>query len=154
MFRSDDLYREINYVIEQFSQILIHYLGQCTQMAQTQEYAQDMSKIKDIYGVMNAILHIIESFLSQEQLPDYYEEQLPEITKSCLFILQQEYPHFNQIPEEISKAQGKVVSLVCLYQFKFYEYFKDYTDGMFNGIWSLIPGNKIMPSKQCSKLVK
>jgi len=92
MFRSDDLYREINYVIENFSNILLSYLTQCVTMAQDPNVARDESQIRNIYGVMNSILHIIESFLSQEELPDFYEEQLPAISNSCLFILSQEYP--------------------------------------------------------------
>jgi hypothetical protein len=29
---------------------------------------------KTNYGVMNSILHIIQSILGQEELPDFYEE--------------------------------------------------------------------------------
>ena len=43
---------------------------------------------------MNSILHIIESILSQEELPDFYEENLPTITNVCNFILVQDYPNF------------------------------------------------------------
>ena len=80
---------------------------------------------------MNSILHIIESLISQEELPDYYEENLPHITNACLFILAQDYPKFAKIPEEIIKARGKVVSLTYLYTFKFGEYFTKYSDTMF-----------------------
>ena len=87
---------------------------------------------------MNSILHIIESVLSQEELPDYYEENLPNITEACLFILAQDYPKFAKIPEEIIKARGKVVSLVYLYTFKFGEYFSKYSETVFQAIWTII----------------
>ena len=32
------------------------------------------------------------------------------------------------MPDEITKARGKVVSLLCLYTFKFGEYFGPYTE--------------------------
>ena len=41
---------------------------------------------------MNSILHIIESILSQEELPDFYEENLSSIMEVCHFILSQDYP--------------------------------------------------------------
>mmetsp|Transcript_5909 Transcript_5909/g.9613 ORF Transcript_5909/g.9613 Transcript_5909/m.9613 type:complete len:227 (+) Transcript_5909:106-786(+) len=78
MFRSDDLYREMNYMIETFSPILLDVLGQCVQMAQDPQASQEI--IVTIYGVMNAVLHVIQSIISQEELPDFYEQKLPEIT--------------------------------------------------------------------------
>ena len=51
---------------------------------------------------MNSILHIIESILSQEELPDFYEENLPQIMEACFFIVGQDYPQFAKVPEEIT----------------------------------------------------
>jgi len=47
---------------------------------------------------MNSILHIIESVISQEELPDFYEENLATITGVCNFILAQDYPNFQKVP--------------------------------------------------------
>jgi len=80
---------------------------------------------------MNSILHIIESVLSQEELPDFYEENLPTITNVCMFVLSQDYPKLQKEPAEITKARGKVVSLIYLYNFKFGEYFRPYSEQMF-----------------------
>jgi hypothetical protein len=33
-----------------------------------------------LLSISNSIFHIIESILSQEELPDFYEEQLPSLT--------------------------------------------------------------------------
>ena len=70
--RSDDLYREMNYVIENFSQHLISSLGLAMNL--TLESLQNIQSVKTNYGVMNSILHIIQSILGQEELPDFYEE--------------------------------------------------------------------------------
>ena len=91
--------------------------------------------IKDLYGVMNSILHIIESILGQEELPDFYEENLQVITDGFLFILNTEYSKFKKVPVEVIKARGKVVSLIYLYSFKFGEHFSKFNDPMFQGVW-------------------
>ena len=57
MMRSDDLYREMNYVIENLSEHLISSLLQCMNL--TVESLQNIEIVKTNYGVMNSILHII-----------------------------------------------------------------------------------------------
>ena len=37
---------------------------------------------------MNSTLHIIESIISQEELPNFYEDNLRQIMDSGVFILQ------------------------------------------------------------------
>ena len=78
-------------------------------MARQDQASTNEPLIKTLYSVMNSILHIIESVLSQEELPDFYEENLPTITNVCMFILSQDYPKFQKVPQEIIKARGKVV---------------------------------------------
>lgn len=87
MFRSDELYTEMNYVIENFSSYLLNSLTQCTQMAQQPETQNNEHMVKTLFGIVNSILHIIESILSQEELPNFYEEQLPHIYQAMVFVL-------------------------------------------------------------------
>ena len=42
-------------------------------------------------SLVNSILHIFESILSQEELPDFYEEKLPQIAEVCLFVLDTDF---------------------------------------------------------------
>jgi hypothetical protein len=46
-----------------------------------------------LVSICNSVLHIIESILSQEELPDFYEENLDAISQACFFILDTDYPH-------------------------------------------------------------
>lgn len=87
--------------------------------------------------ICNCVLHIIESILSQEELPDFYEENLKIISDCCTIILQTDFPQFNLEIHQLylCKARGKVVRLVHLYQSKFAEYFKDYQNLFFQNIW-------------------
>ena len=103
---------------------------------------------------MNSIFHIIESILSQEELPDFYEEHLPQIMEASLFVISHDYPSFQKVPDEIIKARGKVVSLFYLYNFKFSEYFVKYEAQAFQAIWSLVENNKAQASKKSENLIK
>ena len=40
----------------------------------------DLAFANQILSILNSILHITESMISQEELPDFYEEQLPTIS--------------------------------------------------------------------------
>ena len=86
---------------------------------------------------MNSILHIIESILSQEELPDFYEENLETISQACIFVLETDYPQIQNLKdkESLYKARAKVVRLAHLYQFKFSEEFGNYADKFFQKIW-------------------
>ena len=72
-------------------------------------------------SMVNSVLHIYESILSQEELPDFYEENLEQISQVCFFILETDYPQLSSSAdyEMLFKARAKVVRLVHLYQFKF-----------------------------------
>ena len=76
-------------------------------------------------SLVNSILHIFESILSQEELPDFYEEKLPQIAEVCLFVLDTDFAQITQAAdyEKLFKARAKVVRMAQLYQFKFSEYF-------------------------------
>lgn len=43
-------------------------------------------------STVNSTFHIIESILSQEELPDFYEDNLETITQACIFMLDTDYP--------------------------------------------------------------
>ena len=68
-------------------------------------------------SMVNSVLHIYESILSQEELPDFYEENLEQISQVCFFILETDYPQLSSAPdyEMLFKARAKVVRLVHLY---------------------------------------
>jgi len=92
MFRSDALYTEMNYMIENLSPVLLNNLIQATQhLLQPQLDAQSHLCFM---SVENSTLHIMESMLSQEELPDFYEEKLQEITQCCTMLLKTEFPQF------------------------------------------------------------
>ena len=100
LMRSDDLFREMNYVIENFSEHLLRSLVQATETVANQQL--DEAGIRTAFSIINATLHIIESILGQEELPDFYEEQLPTIMQVCGFVVNKEYPTMQ--PPELVKA--------------------------------------------------
>lgn len=56
----------------------------------------DINVVTACLGILNSILHIFESILSQEELPDFYEENLENIASILSFIIggEAEYPQF------------------------------------------------------------
>jgi hypothetical protein len=49
--------------------------------------ADNVDYLVTVLGISNSVLHIIESILSQKELPDFYKKNLPQITKECEEIL-------------------------------------------------------------------
>lgn len=75
-----------------------------------------------LFSILSSVLHIIESFLGQEELPDFYEENLKVIAEILSFVLEF-IPSGNFVIGQLIKCRSKVVRLVHLYQFKFGELF-------------------------------
>jgi hypothetical protein len=57
----------------------------------------DLVTVNQILSIMGAIFHIIESILSQEELPDFYEENLPSISQMLSFVLETNFPKFPKV---------------------------------------------------------
>lgn len=74
---------EMNYVIENLSGHMLNTLCNCLNAAKDPANAGNQELIKTLYGVMNSIFHIYESILGQEELPDFYEENLKTIMDAC-----------------------------------------------------------------------
>jgi hypothetical protein len=142
MFRSDALYSEMNYMIEHLSGHLLVQASTCLQLLRSDPGAAPVC-----LGILNSILHIIESILSQEELPDFYEENLDAISEILTFLLTAEI----QAPELIRSRQ-KSVRLVHIYQFKFGDYFQKHTAHFFDRIWGLVVNQQLPSTKQHEKL--
>jgi hypothetical protein len=63
-------------------------------MDAAKQNADNYDVICTVLGILNSILHIIESILSQEELPDFYEEQLGNIATILSFVIESDYPRF------------------------------------------------------------
>ena len=108
-----------------------------------------------LISIANSVLHIYESLLSQEELPDFYETNLDAITQVCTFLLDTDFPQV-QTPaqfERFYRARAKVVRLVHIYMFKFNDFFQEKQDAFFQKIWEQIANNKVTPTRQCERLI-
>ena len=113
-------------------------------------------QIKTMVSIVNSVLHVFESILSQEELPDFYEENLDQIAQVCVFILDTDFAQLQSLQdqERLYKARAKVVRVVSLYQFKFSEHFKeDKQDLFFQKIWEQVAQQKIAPVRECDRLI-
>ena len=152
MFRSDALYSEMNYIIENLSGHLLTQATNCIEAAK--QGSQDAGLVGTCLSIISSIMHIIESILSQEELPDFYEENLNTIGAILQFIFEVDYSHLQKQPGELVKCRHKAVRLVHLYQFKFAEFFLTYSEFFFQKIWQMVLGGQVGATKQNEKLVQ
>ncbi len=105
MFGSDALNSEMNYMIENLSNQLIESLIKAIQETKA---ATNLDHLVTVLGIPDSVLHIIESILSQEELPDFYEEKLPQITQACVEILTFQSPLLSNDKKltALNKARG------------------------------------------------
>ena len=61
MFRSDALYTEINYVVENLSVHLLNQATNCVELAK--QNSENADTLKVVLGIINSCLHIVESLL-------------------------------------------------------------------------------------------
>ena len=50
-----------------------------------------LEQVKTMISIISSVMHIFESILSQEELPDFYEENLAQITQVCVYILETDF---------------------------------------------------------------
>lgn len=106
------------------------------------------------FGILNYILNVVESFLAQEELPDFYEDNLEQIAVVLSFVLEADFSSLAKVPNEIVKCRAKVVRVVHVYQFKFAEFFSKYQSYFFGKIWDMIVNGQVPASKQNERLIR
>jgi Cse1 len=63
------------------------------------------------------------------------------------FILDITFPTPQSVPSYLVKCRSKAVKLIHLYQFKFNEYFQNYSADFFSKIWAMIVNGQVPASK-------
>ena len=132
MLRSDPLYNEMNYILDRI-QLKESLINAITEM----KAATNVDHLVTVLGISNSVLHIIESILSKEESPDFFEERFP--FKACVEILTFQSPLLSDDTKlaALNKARGKVVRLAH-HQLKFQEHFAAQQDELFKCIWQLV----------------
>lgn len=120
-------------------------------MAKTSDAQEDPVNIA--LSILTSIFHIIESLLSQEELPDFYEENLPKISFLMIFVLDNDFNKLKTPSSQLPKCRAKVIKLVRCYSFKFGEHFSQYIQPFFEKIWTIIINKRLPATKQNEKLI-
>ena len=73
-----------------------------------------LDQVCTMIQMVNSVLHIFESILSQEELPEFYEENLEQISQACVFVLETDFMQLQSSKdfEKLFKARAKVVRMV------------------------------------------
>ena len=74
-------------------------------MEMAKQVGVDRATVEVCLSIMNSILHIMESILSQEELPDFYEENLDNIASILSFLLEIDFPNLQPQVMELVKCR-------------------------------------------------
>ena len=74
-------------------------------MEMAKQAGVDRATVEVCLSIMNSILHIMESILSQEELPDFYEENLDNIASILSFLLEIDFPNLQPQVMELIKCR-------------------------------------------------
>ena len=69
-----------------------------------QQNMTNLEVTQTLLNIVNSVFHIIESILSQEELPDFYEERLEDISQIMTFIFDVQY-QTGASPSELTRCR-------------------------------------------------
>ena len=147
MFRSDELFEEIIYMVDQTAAINVTLMTQCLTWIQQ---GQQVDHFDFFFHILNSGLHIILSHLSQEECPDYYADKLDQIIPIFDLVLQYQ----NDDLSYLVKCKAKVIKAIEYYGVKFQEDFPpEKINHYFGLVWGLLSTSAVSPNKKNSKMI-
>ncbi|EXF81042.1 hypothetical protein COL5a_000415 [Colletotrichum fioriniae] len=139
LFRTDDLYTEINHVISTFAQPFVQLLVQTDE--QITKNAQNKDALKNWFESLSLMIKIFYD-LSSHDMPPIFEEHLASISE----LLHKYLTYTNPILETDDDTEVSVIDTVkadiCealeLYTLKYDEDFGKYTEPFITNAWNLL----------------
>nr|XP_036579148.1 chromosome segregation protein [Colletotrichum truncatum]KAF6786634.1 chromosome segregation protein [Colletotrichum truncatum] len=139
LFRTDELYTEINHVISTFAQPFVRLLVQTDE--QITKNAQNKDALKSWFEALSLMIKIFYD-LSSHDMPPIFEEHLASISE----LLHKYLNYSNPILETDDDTEASVVDTVkadiCealeLYTLKYDEDFSKYTEPFITNAWNLL----------------
>ena len=138
-FKSDELWREIKHVLENFAAPLTQLF--VTMMNLAQEHANDPNAVKIIYSSLTIICKIFYS-LNFQELPEYFEDNMSCWLGHFLTLLKGGNPLLKSDSEEEAGLNEQLQSQICdnvsLYASKYDEDFRPFLPGFVEAVWNLL----------------
>jgi len=149
-FRSDDLFREMNYMIDLTAEPNQATLQQCVD--HFSKNIQDKATADTFLSVANSNLLIILYCMGQDEIPDFYAEKQDLLLPIYQALLDIDTPYEC---EPLIKCRAKVVRIITLYSIKFNDEFTEEKRlHFFERIWTMVANNKVGSTKKYDRLVQ
>eukprot|EP00055_Hartaetosiga_balthica_P015322 m.89700 g.89700 ORF g.89700 m.89700 type:complete len:956 (+) comp8838_c0_seq2:127-2994(+) len=138
--RSDELWTEIQYVLDGLAEPLTNLFQNCLQ--NIQENANNLGSMGDTLTACELVLQIFQSLNSQD-IPEFFENHLKLWSDGFLELLKlPEIPDLAtsdpEIPGIVEKVKSQISVCVSLYAQKYDEEFQDYLPSFVDVVWNLL----------------
>lgn len=139
LFRSDDLYTEINHVLSKFAQpflALVHSLD-----TYIQSHGSNKEELKSAFAELDLVLQLFYDLSCQDLSPDF-EDTMASIAQILLKYLM----YTNRLLESdneseagpLENTKANIFELLTLYVGKYYDEFGRYVNGFVESSWNLL----------------
>jgi exportin-2 (importin alpha re-exporter) len=139
LFRSDDLYTEINHVLSKFAQpflALVHSLD-----AYIQSHGSNKEELKSAFAELDLVLQLFYDLSCQDLSPDF-EDNMASIAQVLLKYLM----YSNRLLESdddseagpLENTKANIFELLTLYVGKYYDEFGKYVGAFVESSWNLL----------------
>jgi exportin-2 (importin alpha re-exporter) len=136
--RSEDLLREIKYVVEKFQEVHLTVFKGCVQQLATG--VQD-PQLKTLVEILLSTLKVFYS-LNVVDLPEYYEDHMQEWFQGFQMLLKYSNPALDSgddsSPGILEEVRGQVCENMALYADKYQEEFEAYCKTCVKDVWELL----------------
>ncbi|KAG1687432.1 Exportin-2 [Nymphon striatum] len=138
-FRSNALWTEIKFVLENFAQPLTDLFIATMELAKT--HAQNPSALKLIFSSLILISKLFYS-LNYQDLPEFFEDNMKVWMPPFLSLLTENNKLLITDDEEeagpLEQLKSQICDNVALYAQKYDEEFRDYLPGFVTAVWNLL----------------
>lgn len=141
--RSDELWREIKYVLDNFADPLTELFKASIEYVKSN--AANVEALRSGYSVLVSISKIFYS-LNVQDLPEYFEDHMGDWMPSFLYLLQTPVPALQTYDDEaglVEQLQSQICHNVAMYAQKYEEEFQPYLSSFVEAIWHLLIGTNL-----------
>ncbi|CAG7684985.1 unnamed protein product [Allacma fusca] len=138
-FKSDKLWKEIKFVLDNFAEPLTQLL--IALMGLTKQYANDNNAQKVVYNSVLLVMKIFSS-LNCQDLPEYFEDNMQVWMQTFENLLETNVPALQSATDEEAGVMEQIKSQICenigMYAQKYDEEFYKYLPVFVKSVWNLL----------------
>ncbi|XP_015180909.1 PREDICTED: exportin-2 [Polistes dominula] len=138
-FKSESLWREIKYILDQFAKPFTELFLTTINLAQI--HANNVDALKVIYNSLVMLCKIFYS-LNFQDLPEFFEDNMSSWMKNFLVLLNADVPSLRTTDNEeagvLEQLKTQICDNICLYAQKYDEEFQPFLPEFVTTVWNLL----------------